>query len=427
MFTWSPYRRNRLLERTELRNRTSGDNRISQQDDFVSAGDTSDIRTYQRIVSEYQPYSYDELRAVSRKFIRGRNASIKLDMNSYIDDALSGDWSEQNIRDCKEKIIDGYRSRTIDLKENGKVPKDITDAMTRNLDAMSTGYVVFVQSHQFTESEIRRLTIESQIGDEALEDMVNHNLQLAMSRVGKVMRRSSQARDIGMSELIGVANVGLILGARQYDPDSGNKFSTYAAYHIDGQLYDYVNAEDGNAGIIVGKPNMKKQIAVIRQVKCNFRYRYGREPTAFEIHSLTGMSLKTVEERMTIPQLQTQSIYVRGADGSEMFLPDMIESGKNVERDVSASADSKTMSEIVSLLDTLPRSERSIVEGVLGFNADINETGHSSLNYVAKKLGIAPREAKALYQKGIERMRKQVSSLGITAADAEELLSSRND
>ena len=410
-----------------MKQKTNGKRRKRQQNDFVSIGDTTDIRTYQHIVSKYPPYSYDELKKVSRRFIKGRNARLKLDMNEYLNDVLGEDWSEQHIRDCKEEIIDGYRSRMIDMKKNGKAPKDITDAMAKNLEAMSTGYVVFVQSNQLTDTEIRKLSVESQIGDEALEDMVNHNLQLAMSRVGKVMRRSSQARDIGMAELIGVANVGLILGARQYDPDSGNKFSTYAAYHIDGQLYDYVNAEDGNAGIIVGKPNMKKQIAVIRQVKCNFRYRYGREPTAFEIHSLTGMSLKTVEERMAIPQLQTQSIYVRGNDGNEIFLPDMIESDKNVERDVAAKVDSKTMSEIVSLLDTLPKSERVVVEGMLGFNAEINASGHSSIGYVAKKLGIAPRDAKALYEKGIERIRKEVLSLGITADDAEAIIGANND
>ena len=130
---------------------------------------------------------------------------------------------------------------------------------------------------------------------------------------------------------------------------------------------------------------------------------------------------------MAIPQLQTQSIYVRGNDGNEIFLPDMIESDKNVERDVAAKVDSKTMSEIVSLLDTLPKSERVVVEGMLGFNAEINASGHSSIGYVAKKLGIAPRDAKALYEKGIERIRKEVLSLGITADDAEAIIGANND
>lgn len=377
------------------------------------------------MAAEYQPYSYNELCAISRKFVNGRTARIKLDINEYLQSILKDDWSEQNIRACKEHVIGGYRKRMLDLKKNNAAPKDITDAMARVLDDMSTGYVVFVQSNQLTETEVRRLSIEAQIGDDALEDMVNHNLQLAMSRVGKVMRRSSQARDIGMSELIGVANIGLILGARQYDPDSGNKFSTYAAYHIDGQLYDYINAEDGNAGIVVGKPNMKKQIAVIRQVRCNFRYRYGREPTAFEIHSLTGMSLKTVNERMSIPQIQTQSIYVMGKDGNEIFIPDMIESDNDIESDVTAKVDSKTVTDIVSLLDTLPKSERAVVEGVLGFNADINATGHYSINYVAKQLGIQSKDAKCLYDRGIQRIRKEVASIGIDATDMESIIKSR--
>ena len=405
-----------------------GERRRGSRNDFISIGDTTDIRTYQRMASEYPPYSYDELKAVSRKFIRGRDAKLKLDMEEYLNGVLDGDWSEQNIRDRKENVIDGYRRRVQDMKnDEASVPKDIIDSMSKNLEEMSAGYVVFVQSSQLTDVDRRRLAAESQIGDEALEDMINHNLQLAMSRVGKVMRRSSQARDIGMSELIGVANIGLVLGAGQDNPDSGNKFSTYVAYHIDGQLYDYINTEDGNAGIIVGKPNAKKQIAVIRQVRCNFKYRYGREPTAFEIRSLTGMSLKTVQERMAIPQLQTQSIYVRGNDGNDVFLPDMLESNRNVDKDATALFDSKVMAEIVSLLDTLPSGERAVIEGMSGFNAEIDSACHAPIGRVAKHLGITPKDAKSLYESGLEMLRRKIAALGITADDVETLIHSDRD
>ncbi|RAP49388.1 MAG: hypothetical protein BZ138_07730, partial [Methanosphaera sp. rholeuAM270] len=111
--------------------------------------------------------------------------------------------------------------------------------------AAATGADVAPEYIPESEYDNRQLRIWQDIAEESLNRLVNHNLQLAMSRVAKIMKSNPRAQHIGAYDLIAAANLGLVLGARQFDPEMGRKFSTYAAFHIDWQLYAIVAKEDG--------------------------------------------------------------------------------------------------------------------------------------------------------------------------------------
>ena len=57
-----------------------------------------------------------------------------------------------------------------------------------------------------------------------------------------------------------------------------------------------------------------------------------------------------------------------------------------------------------------------------GFNAEIDSACRAPIGRVAKHLGITPKDAKSLYESGLERLRKKIAALGITADDVETLI-----
>lgn len=71
---------------------------------------------------------------------------------------------------------------------------------------------------------------------EAQEAFVVRNLRLPVSIAKKYTKDP-----VSMLDLIQEGNVGLVLASRKYNPETGNKFSTYATYFILGRMFKYLS------------------------------------------------------------------------------------------------------------------------------------------------------------------------------------------
>ena len=69
----------------------------------------------------------------------------------------------------------------------------------------------------------------------ATDALVTSHLRLA----AKVARRY-QRYDLPLADLIGEANLGLVIAASHFEPDRGARFSTYALWWIKAAIHDYV-------------------------------------------------------------------------------------------------------------------------------------------------------------------------------------------
>ena len=69
----------------------------------------------------------------------------------------------------------------------------------------------------------------------AADALVTSHLRLA----AKVARRY-QRYNLPLGDLIGEANLGLVIAASRYEPDRGARFSTYALWWIKATLHDYI-------------------------------------------------------------------------------------------------------------------------------------------------------------------------------------------
>jgi len=386
---------------------------------FVSHSSSAQMRAYQQYASNFPPLTPDEMNETSRIFIQGRNAKVRLEEEKMVDNVVGGDWSDESLLSKKKDILyifdtflDTWTPKINTAKtlpSETMVPKDEWEKMSKDRAAMGRNFLVSMHSLHHTDQERIELMKRTERGLKALEKMVNHNLQLAMSRVGKICRRNSRARMIGFNEMLSVANIGLILAVRQFDPDKGYRFSTYAPYHIDGQMLDYLQVEDGNTGIKSTTGHEQKQLIDISQVVSVYKQRYGAEPTVKEIQSITGIAEDIVRQRLGTNRVITQSIYAKSNsdDGEgEVFVPDMIMTENGVENTYAESEADEKLSSLRDMLSTLNADEHRIVCQYTGMEPTIYGE-RKELPQIAKELGISLKECRRIFEKALTKLRAE--------------------
>lgn len=325
------------------------------------------------------------------------------------------DMTPKQLDRNRGKILAAARSAVAKVKPSD-VPKDVIDRWRHCARELNSRYLLHIQQLPHgSKVSLRRAKRAVENGEKALADIVNHNLQLAMSRVGRIMRNNPRAQQIGVSDLIGAANMGLILGARQFDPERGRKFSTYAAYHIDGQLHEILNVEDGKSGIKGISPHEQKQLNTILSIKKSFESIYGRAPTITEMQSLSGISKGIVKKRLTTPQLTTQSINspVRQGDDESIMLSEVIASTATIDHEVEAQNMIAMTEDLKEEILALSPVQRRILLGKTGICLDGGQDGAPlTAKTLGEELGISPQEVNARYQDTLENLKRKLVARG---------------
>lgn len=298
-------------------------------------------------------------------------------------------------------------------------PKDVVDRWKERQGLLDTHFVTTMKQLDMTPRQIRKCERQIEEGKDALSEMVNHNLQLAMSRIKKMLGGRQMARKLaGDVDLVGAANIGLLLGARQFNPEIGVKFSTYAVHHIDEQLRALLRTENGTGGIQGISPHERKQSNVIATMRRTFEAIYGREATIGELQSLTGISRRIIEERLSAPKLVCES-YNRSisSDGDEsMTLGDTFASEVTIEREME-QADMQHMFQVLrDEIGKLPPVYRSVVEGRTGITQSGLGAQETKTNkQIAQECGIAPHDVSARYADAIEMLKKRLMRKGYSS------------
>ena len=120
----------------------------------------------------------------------------------------------------------------------------------------------------------------------SLEEIVAANTGLVKS----VALRLSFAYKEELDDLIQIGYIGLIKAAERFDPDKGNKFSTYAVPMIAGEIRSQLR---DNGKIKVSR-SLKRDSAAVRKAENDFSAKYGRSPKITELAEATGFSAESV-------------------------------------------------------------------------------------------------------------------------------------
>lgn len=376
---------------------------------YVSNGDTAELREYQRMASKYPPLRHEQIVACAREFVKGRDAGVWLLIR---EEASRMSGSGMTPREIADAIAAEYA-------DDRDSPRDIRNMIGELLDG-DAGASNVERSLSLTEGDVSDMRTSKALGDAALSVIVRHNLQLAMSRVGRMMRNGNRTRHVSVEDLICAANVGLVQGARLYDPESGRKFSTYVTWQIDGQLFDITNREDGNSGIQSQTPHDSKQIATISTVTNNFEHRYGRLPTIIELQSLTGMTAKRIEQRKATPQVVVDAIDspIRSdssGDDVGQTLGDHISSGMLVEDEIKSERKQDMGVLLLDTIEGMTPEQQDIIRlryGVGGMGA----RGESQ-RVIANRLGMSVRDVERYERDALGRIKDELRKNGYASED----------
>lgn len=297
------------------------------------------------------------------------------------------------------------------------IPKDVVDCWRRRHAMFDTHYLTTVKSLDMSPSQLRRANTKVSMGQDALDAMVNHNLQLAMSRVSRILKSNPRAKTIGISDLIGAANVGLILGARQFDPEMGRKFSTYASFHIDAQLFEVVSSIDEPGGIKGMTLHELKQFRTIKSMQSSFEKIYDRQPTMQELQSLTGISRVIIEKRLGTPQISCESLNapVKQGDEESVMLSELLSSETTIESEMEQSDMLEAARVLRECIAELPHIHRAVVEGKTGISLSGDVASPKSAKKIAAECKISAHDVPIRYNEAMDMLRKKLEEKGYSS------------
>ena len=240
------------------------------------------------------------------------------------------------------------------------------------------------------ETAIARLV---QAGDpDAMQELIRRNLRFVIS-----VAKKYQNRGMGLSDLIGEGNLGLLTAARKFDPDQGVKFISYAVWWI----RQAILASLARQGRTVRVPlNRTADLSRIVRTAENLRQELRREPTPEEIAQSTGLSVDVVQSLAALNTSEIRLDAPLDPEGDRSLIERFI---ADEQGDPEAQAMDKFLSEeIESALRTLPPRDAKVLRLYFGLDGGREHT----LEEIGGMLGVTRERVRQLRDRALKRLRE---------------------
>ena len=262
----------------------------------------------------------------------------------------------------------------------------------KELNGLSLYYQEINGFTSLSETEELELARKIKNGDtEAKEKFIQANLKLV-----RYIANMYRNRGIPIDDLIQEGNIGLMIAVDKFDPEKGNRFTTFAVEYINGYIKVAI-PKLGNAikksGYTISKINKyNKAVAKLAQ-------ELNREPTLYEIADKLGITLEEVSEYEIIKQPPV-SMNITIGDEEEAEIGDFVADSKvNVEDEV---IEQEYRKEIFNFFinSKLTQREKEILYYRMGFdNGKIYK-----YNEIAKMYNITPERVKQIIEASLKKL-----------------------
>ena len=238
----------------------------------------------------------------------------------------------------------------------------------------------------------KELAIRAINGDiQARNELVSANLRLVVMAAKKYNQNTS----LSFEDLIQEGNDGLMRAVKDFKPELGYRFTTYAMYWIKQAISRAILNHSRTirlpVHIIELQSKYKKAVDTLR-IKLN------REATDEEVAEYLDVPVKKIKELQELKD--PVSIHTALNDENDGTLEDIIADPKaeNIEKNIDNELLAKTIN---SLLPTLEQREQEIIIARFGLNGSKVKT----LDQLGEEYGVTKERIRQIEQKALVKLR----------------------
>jgi len=259
------------------------------------------------------------------------------------------------------------------------------DTLTQYLGRIRSGRLLYA-------AEERELSRCAREGDkEARKRLIESNLRLVIS-----IAKKYRGRGVSFEDLIQEGNSGLIKAVERFDPDMGNRFSTYATWWIRQAV---TRAVADHARTVRLPSHVVDALFRLRRADNALSIELGRDPSEEELAERLGIKPEEVRRLREVSRpIGSINARVGAEEGAEMgdLLPDE-RAGDDYAR-VEIGQWEGTLHEAV---ESLPEREARILKMRHGLDGSKTRT----LREVSEALGISQERARQVEIKALRTIR----------------------